>query len=122
MGAGARFTQLVRVNEVSLMSTPSPKLRQRRSRILRFFLRAIVSAIFWDVIVRNFGGNEVKILYKGKVAGDEIKFTREMQGGMMGGPGGGPGGPGGPGGGQGGGRGPGGGGGMGMEFVAKRAK
>ena len=34
----------------------SPNLRQRRSRILRFFTRAIVSAIFWDVIVRNFGG------------------------------------------------------------------
>jgi len=26
-------------------------------------------------IVRNFGGNDVKINYKGKAAGDEIKFT-----------------------------------------------
>ena len=29
----------------------------------------------------NFGGNEIKILYKGKVSGDEIKFTRERLGG-----------------------------------------
>jgi len=28
-------------------------------------------------VVRNFGGNEVKLLYKGTVAGSEIKFTRE---------------------------------------------
>lgn len=26
-------------------------------------------------VTRNFGGNDVKMLYKGKVAGDEIKFT-----------------------------------------------
>lgn len=30
----------------------------------------------------EFGGNEVKFLYKGKVAGDEIKFTREREGGQ----------------------------------------
>ena len=27
------------------------------------------------VLVRNFGGNDVKINYKGKAAGDEIKFS-----------------------------------------------
>ena len=26
-------------------------------------------------LVRNFGGNDVKIIYKGKAAGDEIKLT-----------------------------------------------
>lgn len=79
------------------------------------------------VVVRKFGENEMKSLYKGKVAGDEIKLTMEMQGmpGGMGGPGGGPGGgmgappagaggPGGPGG-MGGPRGP-------MEMIAKRVK
>jgi hypothetical protein len=30
------------------------------------------------VVVRNFGGNEVKILYKGKVSGNEIKFNVSM--------------------------------------------
>ncbi len=25
-------------------------------------------------VTRNFGGNEVKLMYKGKVSGDEIKF------------------------------------------------
>jgi hypothetical protein len=60
----------------------------------------------------SFGGNEMKFVYKGTISGDEIKFTRTMEGGM---PGGGPGG--GQGAGPGGGRGPG-----GMEFVAKRAK
>ncbi len=59
------------------------------------------------VIVRKFNENEFKILYKGKVAGDEIKFTREFQGGM-GGPGGG-----GPGGGMGG---------APPEIIAKRVK
>ncbi len=56
------------------------------------------------VTVMSFGGNEMKMAYKGTVAGNEIKFTRSMQGG----PGGG---------------GPGGGGGRGgpMEFVAKKA-
>jgi len=28
----------------------------------------------------NFGGNERKFIYKGKVAGDEIKFTRTVEG------------------------------------------
>ena len=56
------------------------------------------------VTVMSFGGNEMKMLYKGTVAGDEIKFTRSMEGG--------------PGGGGGGGRGRGG----PMEFVAKKAQ
>jgi hypothetical protein len=42
----------------------------------------------------NFGGNEIKFLYKGKVAGDEIKFTRTREGGNQ----------------------------PGQEFTAKRAK
>lgn len=29
----------------------------------------------------NFGGNEFKLRYKGEVSGDEIKFTREREGG-----------------------------------------
>jgi hypothetical protein len=29
----------------------------------------------------NFNGNEVKLLYKGTVAGGEIKFTRQREGG-----------------------------------------
>ncbi len=32
------------------------KLRQRRNRIVFFFLRVFISAIWWDVIVRNLGG------------------------------------------------------------------
>ena len=32
-------------------------------------------------VVANFNGNDVKILYKGTVAGDEIKFTRQREGG-----------------------------------------
>jgi opacity protein-like surface antigen len=32
-------------------------------------------------VVMNFQGNEVKMLYKGKVAGQEIKFTRQREGG-----------------------------------------
>ena len=32
------------------------------------------------VVVRDFGGNSVKITYKGKVSGDSIKFTRTMEG------------------------------------------
>jgi hypothetical protein len=32
-------------------------------------------------VVMNFNGQEVKILYKGTVAGDEIKFTRQREGG-----------------------------------------
>lgn len=30
----------------------------------------------------EFGGNEVKLLYKGTVSGDEIKFTRSREGGQ----------------------------------------
>jgi len=30
----------------------------------------------------EFNGNRMKFLYKGKVAGDEIKFTREREGGQ----------------------------------------
>ena len=32
-------------------------------------------------VVRNMNGNEIKLLYKGKVAGDEIKFSRTRVGG-----------------------------------------
>lgn len=32
-------------------------------------------------VVANFNGQDVKIIYKGKVAGDEIKFTRQREGG-----------------------------------------
>ena len=32
-------------------------------------------------VVRKISENETKITWKGKVAGDEIKFTRQMQGG-----------------------------------------
>jgi hypothetical protein len=32
-------------------------------------------------VTANYGGNEVKLLFKGKVAGDEIKFTRTREGG-----------------------------------------
>ena len=76
------------------------------------------------VVVRKRNDMEFKTLWKGKVAGDEIKFTREVQ--MpagMGGPGGGPGaggpppGAGGPGGGPGGGMG-----GPPPEITAKRVK
>jgi hypothetical protein len=38
------------------------------------------------VTVMSFGGNEMKMLYKGTVAGSEIKFVREMQGGQGGRP------------------------------------
>jgi len=31
-------------------------------------------------VVMNFGGNEVKINYKGKVSGNEIKFTSQREG------------------------------------------
>jgi hypothetical protein len=40
----------------------------------------------------DFGGNAMTMKYKGKVAGDEIKLTMEMEGGMGGPGGGGPGG------------------------------
>jgi hypothetical protein len=36
-------------------------------------------------ILREFGENEMKVVWKGKVSGDEIRFTREIEGGMMGG-------------------------------------
>jgi opacity protein-like surface antigen len=32
------------------------------------------------VTVMNFQGNEVKLNFKGKVSGDEIKFTRQREG------------------------------------------
>ena len=71
------------------------------------------------VVVRNFGGNEMKQLYKGKIAGDEITFTMEFEGGApgMGGPPGG-----GPGGGMGAPPGGGPGGGGPREIIAKRVK
>ncbi|MBI3697646.1 MAG: hypothetical protein HY238_22785 [Acidobacteria bacterium] len=31
-------------------------------------------------VTANFGGNEVKLLFKGKVSGSEIKFTRTREG------------------------------------------
>ena len=34
-------------------------------------------------VVTNFNNNEVKNLYKGKVSGDEIKFTRTREGGTQ---------------------------------------
>ena len=34
------------------------------------------------VTVMNFNGNEFRILYKGKVSGNEIKFTRQREGGQ----------------------------------------
>ena len=40
-------------------------------------------------ILRKMGESDMKIVWKGKIAGDEIRFTREAQGGMAGGPGGG---------------------------------
>lgn len=33
-------------------------------------------------VIANFGGNEVKLLYNGTVKGDEIKMTREREGGQ----------------------------------------
>ena len=32
------------------------------------------------VVVRNFGGNDMKMVFKGKVSGSEIKFSRSMEG------------------------------------------
>ncbi len=61
---------------------------------------------------RNFGQSDMKVVWKGTVAGDEIKFTRGIEGGM-----------GGPGGGMGGGMGgPGGGAPAAPEIIAKRVK
>ena len=31
-------------------------------------------------VTRSFGGNDVKIVFKGKVSGSEIKFTRSIEG------------------------------------------
>jgi hypothetical protein len=39
-------------------------------------------------LVRKFGENEMKIVWKGKLSGEEIRFTREVAGGMPGGAGG----------------------------------
>ena len=61
-------------------------------------------------LTRKIGDNELKVLWKGKVSGDEIKFTRSIGGGA-GGPGAGA-----PG------AGAAGGGGATSEIVAKRAK
>lgn len=36
-------------------------------------------------VVREFNGNKITIKYVGKLAGDEIKFTRTMEGGQGGG-------------------------------------
>ncbi|MFN0087495.1 MAG: hypothetical protein ACKVX9_19045 [Blastocatellia bacterium] len=36
-------------------------------------------------VVREFNGNSIKLVYKGVLAGDEIKFTRTMEGGPGGG-------------------------------------
>lgn len=36
-------------------------------------------------VVREFNGNTMKLVYKGVLAGDEIKFTRTMEGGPGGG-------------------------------------
>jgi hypothetical protein len=63
-------------------------------------------SIAFATVSQGFMG-EMKTEYKGKIAGDEIKFTAEQGGGMGGGMGGGPGGPGG--------GGP-------QEFVAKKVK
>ncbi len=39
------------------MSTQRPtKLRQRRNRIIFFWFRVLVSAFWWDVLIRNLGG------------------------------------------------------------------
>ena len=59
-------------------------------------------------VLRKFGENEMKVVWKGKVSGDEIRFTRAIDGGMMGG---------GPGGGAGAG-----GGAAATEIIAKRAE
>jgi len=68
------------------------------------------------VVVRTFGDMSMKTLYKGKIAGEEIRLTQEMQappGGFQGGPGGGA---------PGGGAGMGGGRGGPVELVLKRSK
>ena len=62
-------------------------------------------------VLRSFGENEMKVVWKGKVAGDEIRFTRGIEGGMTGGGPGGGGGAGGAGGGA-----------AAEEIIAKRAE
>lgn len=32
------------------------------------------------IVVRSFGGNDIKISFKGKVSGSDIKFTRTIEG------------------------------------------
>jgi hypothetical protein len=32
------------------------------------------------IVTMSFGGNDIKMTYKGKVSGDEIKFTRTREG------------------------------------------
>jgi hypothetical protein len=39
-------------------------------------------------VVRTMGESQIKISWKGTIAGDEIKFKRQVEGGGMGGPGG----------------------------------
>ena len=41
-------------------------------------------------LMRTIGQTEMKVLWKGKLAGDEIRFTRSTEGGAAGGPGGAP--------------------------------
>ncbi|HSD84437.1 MAG TPA: AarF/UbiB family protein, partial [Anaerolineae bacterium] len=41
------------------MSTQHPtQLRQRRNRIIFFWFRVLISAIWWDVVIRNLGGRK----------------------------------------------------------------
>ena len=61
-------------------------------------------------VVRTIMENERKVIWKGKNSGEEIRFTRAVEGGLMGGPGG-------PGGGAPGGEAP-----PAPEIIAKRAK
>jgi len=42
-----------------MASSQSPSFRSRRNRIIRFFARAILSAVVWDVLVRNLGGRRL---------------------------------------------------------------
>ena len=37
-------------------------------------------------LARNIGGTEMTVVWKGKISGDEIKFTRTAQGGAGGAP------------------------------------
>jgi predicted unusual protein kinase regulating ubiquinone biosynthesis (AarF/ABC1/UbiB family) len=40
------------------MSTRPTQLRQRRNRIIFFWFRVLVSAFWWDVLIRNLGGRQ----------------------------------------------------------------